>query len=110
MGDYNGLVMILSCSVGVYIDVVLRIECGGLKLLEVLEGEIVLWLLLDGELLVLSGDKWWILLWLLVIDDMVIIIVFLQMIQEGKVIILCDGDQIIFLSGLKVVLLFIDVQ
>lgn len=76
-GDYNGLVMILSRSVGAYIDVVLRIERGGLKSSEALEGEIALRLLLDGESLALSGDKWRILLWLLVIDDTVIIIAFL---------------------------------
>ena len=109
-GDHNGLVMTLSRSAGAHTDAVLRIERGGLKSPEASEGEIAPRLLLDGEPLALSGDKWRISPWLLVTDDTATITAFLQMIQEGKAITLRDGDQTISLSGLKAALLFIDAQ
>ncbi|EIQ2309654.1 DUF1176 domain-containing protein [Escherichia coli] len=109
-GDHNGLVMTLSRSAGAHTDAVLRIERGGLKPPEASEGEIAPRLLLDGEPLALSGDKWRISPWLLVTDDTATITAFLQMIQEGKAITLRDGDQTISLSGLKAALLFIDAQ
>lgn len=57
-GDHNGLVMTLSRSAGAHTDAVLRIERGGLKSPDASEGEIAPRLLLDGEPLALSGDKW----------------------------------------------------
>ncbi|MDU3066786.1 MAG: DUF1176 domain-containing protein [Escherichia coli] len=109
-GDHNGLVMTLSRSAGAHTDAVLRIERGGLKSPDASEGEIAPRLLLDGEPLALSGDKWRISPWLLVTDDTATITAFLQMIQEGKAITLRDGNQTISLSGLKAALLFIDAQ
>ena len=100
-GDHNGLVMTLSRSAGAHTDAVLRIERGGLKSPDASEGEIAPRLLLDGEPLALSGDKWRISPWLLVTDDTATITAFLQMIQEGKAITLRDGNQTISLSGLK---------
>ncbi len=109
-GDHNGLVMTLSRSAGAHTDAVLRIERGGLKSPDASEGEIAPRLLLDGEPLALSGDKWRISPWLLVTDDTATITAFLQMIQEGRAITLRDGNQTISLSGLKAALLFIDAQ
>ena len=109
-GDHNGLVMTLSRSAGAHTDAVLRIERGGLKPPDASEGEIAPRLLLDGEPLALSGDKWRISPWLLVTDDTATITAFLQMIQEGRAITLRDGNQTISLSGLKAALLFIDAQ
>ncbi|MEN1409958.1 DUF1176 domain-containing protein, partial [Pseudomonas aeruginosa] len=80
----------------------------GLKSPDASEGEIAPRLLLDGEPLALSGDKWRISPWLLVTDDTATITAFLQMIQEGRAITLRDGNQTISLSGLKAALLFID--
>lgn len=102
--------MTLSRSAGAHTDAVLRIERGGLKSPDASEGEIAPRLLLDGEPLALSGDKWRISPWLLVTDDTATITAFLQMIQEGKAITLRDGNQTISLSGLKAALLFIDAQ
>ncbi|STL29381.1 protein [Escherichia coli] len=93
--------MTLSRSAGAHTDAVLRIERGGLKSPDASEGEIAPRLLLDGEPLALSGDKWRISPWLLVTDDTATITEFLQMIQEGKAITLRDGNQTISLSGLK---------
>ena len=101
--------LIESCA-GAHTDAVLRIERGGLKSPEASEGEIAPRLLLDGEPLALSGDKWRISPWLLVTDDTATITAFLQMIQEGKAITLRDGNQTISLNGLKAALLFIDAQ
>ncbi|MBV6969290.1 DUF1176 domain-containing protein [Escherichia coli] len=109
-GDHNGLVMTLSRSAGAHTDAVLRIERGGLKSPDASEGEIAPRLLLDGEPLALSGDKWRISPWLLVTDDTATITAFLQLIQEGKAITLRDGNQTISLNGLKAALLFIDAQ
>ena len=75
-GDHNGLVMTLSRSAGAHTDAVLRIERGGLKSPEASEGEIAPRLLLDGEPLALSGDKWRISPWLLVTDDTATITAF----------------------------------
>lgn len=50
--------MTLSRSAGAHTDAVLRIERGGLKSPDASEGEIAPRLLLDGEPLALSGDKW----------------------------------------------------
>lgn len=102
--------MTLSRSAGAHTDAVLRIERGGLKSPDASEGEIAPRLLLDGEPLALSGDKWRISPWLLVTDDTATITAFLQLIQEGKAITLRDGNQTISLSGLKAALLFIDAQ
>ncbi|WP_249546564.1 phosphate acyltransferase [Escherichia coli] len=104
-GDHNGLVMTLSRSAGAHTDAVLRIERGGLKSPDASEGEIAPRLLLDGEPLALSGDKWRISPWLLVTDDTATLTAFLQMIQEGKAITLRDGNQTISLNGLKAALL-----
>ncbi|VED34489.1 protein [Escherichia coli] len=93
--------MTLSRSAGAHTDAVLRIERGGLKSPDASEGEIAPRLLLDGEPLALSGDKWRISPWLLVTDDTATITAFLQLIQEGKAITLRDGNQTISLSGLK---------
>ena len=76
--------MTLSRSAGAHTDAVLRIERGGLKSPDASEGEIAPRLLLDGEPLALSGDKWRISPWLLVTDDTATITAFLQMIQEGE--------------------------
>lgn len=76
-GDHNGLVMTLSRSAGAHTDAVLRIERGGLKSPDASEGEIAPRLLLDGEPLALSGDKWRISPWLLVTDDTATITAFL---------------------------------
>lgn len=75
-GDHNGLVMTLSRSAGAHTDAVLRIERGGLKSPDASEGEIAPRLLLDGEPLALSGDKWRISPWLLVTDDTATITAF----------------------------------
>ena len=76
--------MTLSRSAGAHTDAVLRIERGGLKSPDASEGEIAPRMLLDGEPLALSGDKWRISPWLLVTDDTATITAFLQLIQEGK--------------------------
>ena len=83
-GDHNGLVMTLSRSAGAHTDAVLRIERGGLKSPDASEGEIAPRLLLDGEPLALSGDKWRISPWLLVTDDTATITAFLQMESQNQ--------------------------
>ena len=100
-GARNGLVMTLSRSAGAHTDAVLRIERGGLKSPDASEGEIAPRMLLDGEPLALSGDKWRISPWLLVTDDTATITAFLQMIQEGRAITLRDGNHHYFSEWLK---------
>src|SRR5699024_2178967 len=109
-GDHNGLVMTLSRSAGAHTDAVLRIERGGLKSPEASEGEIAPRLLLDGEPLAASGDKWRISPWLLVTDDTATITALLQTIQEGKAITLRAGDRSICVSGLRGAVLFSGAQ
>ncbi|MFP1497724.1 DUF1176 domain-containing protein [Escherichia coli] len=68
-GDHNGLVMTLSRQHGAHTDAVLRIEHSRLGASpDASEGKCSR-LLLDGEPLALSGDKWRISPWLLVTDD-----------------------------------------
>ncbi len=101
--------MTLSRSAGAHTDAVLRIPARRVEVAgNASEGDRAPRLLLDGEPLALSGDKWRISPWLLVTDDTATITEFLQMIQEGKAITLRDGNQTISLSGLKAALLFID--
>lgn len=108
-GEHHGLVMTLSRSAGAHTDAVLRIDLDGFTP-PTGEADIVPRLLLDGQPLTLTGERWKITPWHLMTDDAKTITEFIQQVQEGKAITLKKGHQVISLAGLKAALLFIDAQ
>ncbi|MBM3071331.1 DUF1176 domain-containing protein [Enterobacter sp. RHBSTW-00994] len=109
-GEHHGLVMTLSRSAGAKADATLRIDLGGLSSPPVKEPDIAPRLLLDNVPLKLNPPHWHLTPWHLITNDATTITAFLKTIQEGKALVLRNGQQVISLDGLKAALLFIDAQ